>query len=144
MIALTEKGTESVKHSLRVLAATCATLGTVVIAGPAYAGSYNGVCESSNGGEVCLHKENDINSAVYDTLYSKTSYAGSTFYGTSTPIDNNTGGAENKDPDNSVKLFSGQNYTGISLSVASGHSVGYLKSYYSVSSHCFTSNTACP
>jgi hypothetical protein len=132
------------KRRSRALFVGAAMMGAVAFAAPAYAGSYDGSCESTNGGEVCLYHYSNYGGAVYDTLYSKTSYSGSTFYNTVIPVDNGVASVLNKDPDTAVKLFTGTNYTGNVETVAAGGGKANLTYSNQASSHCFTSNAACP
>ncbi|MEV5336590.1 peptidase inhibitor family I36 protein [Streptomyces werraensis] len=134
-------GDSIMKKPLKALVGASAIFGVMAISFPAFAGSYNGVCEATNGGEVCLYQYDATSGPIYDTLYSKPSYTGSTFYGTSTLIDNNAASAWNRDPDTQVKFFFGANYTGAMLYAGGGQKVGFVKE---ISSHCFASNVACP
>ncbi|MEV6051517.1 peptidase inhibitor family I36 protein [Streptomyces sp. NPDC052107] len=113
--------------------------------GTSYAGSYNGSCESSNGGEVCLYYNANYSGAVYDTLYSKPDYTG-TYYGTNTSIDNSVSSSWNRDPDTTVWFFTYSNYTGFSLGLSGGgkQNWGSLGEDNTWSSHCFASNSTCP
>ncbi|MFD7407502.1 peptidase inhibitor family I36 protein [Streptomyces sp. NPDC059866] len=140
------------KKSLRPLALIPMIAGVIAIGSPAYAGSYNGTCESSNGGEICLYDNvtgagHDINNSgqiigpLYDTLYSKPDFTGSTYYGTSRLVDNTFESAWNRDPDTAVKMFTNQNYTGSSISTPAGNSSSFITGWSSV---CFTSNVSCP
>ena len=126
----------------RALFVGAALAGALAFTAPSHAASYNGVCESSGGGEVCLYYGSSFNGGLYDTLYSKDSYTG-TFYGTSTPINDNVSSVVNKDPDTPVKFFSGTGYTGYLETVGAGSSKS-LTYKNAASSHCFTSNAACP
>lgn len=130
------------RNTFRGIAVGVVALGALAVTVPSYAGSYNGVCETAGGGEICLYSGSGTVGSIYDTLYSKTNYDGSTFYGTSTAIVNNIGGAKNLDPDTSAKLFSGRNYTG-TVQLVSPNS-GYSFGSRSWESHCFTSNSGCP
>lgn len=131
------------RNAFRGLAVGVVALGALAITVPSYAGSYNGVCEKDGGGEACLYNGNGgTTGALYDTLYSKPDYDGSTFYGTSTAIANNIGGLKNLDPDNSLKIFTGRNYTGTVYVAVPNSGAGF--SNRSWESHCFTSNSACP
>ncbi|MFB9485234.1 peptidase inhibitor family I36 protein [Streptomyces filamentosus] len=118
---------------------------TAAFAGNAAAGSYNGVCESSNGGEVCLYNTTNFTGAVYDTLYSKSEYTG-TYYGTNTPIDNTVSSTWNRDPDTLVTFYGMPNYTGGAIGQAGGykHSWEFMGFNNVFSSHCFESNPSCP
>ncbi|NEA44270.1 peptidase inhibitor family I36 protein [Streptomyces sp. SID11385] len=141
------------KRSIRRLTLIPAVAGIIAIVGsPAYAGSYNGKCESSGGGEVCLYdsvygsgndKSNNGQSIgpIYDTLYSKPSFSGSTYYGTSTAVDNTFESLWNRDPDTAVKVFTNANYTGTMISTAGGGGSGFVTGWSSV---CFVSNASCP
>lgn len=132
------------RRAMRVLAVAAVVAGALTFSAPANAGSYNGECESSGGGEVCLYWAG-INSSVYDTLYSKSDYNGSTFYRTNEPIDNNIRGVWNRDPDTSVKLFYNAGYSGLLRTIGAGQKVDDLGiARNAASSHCFTSNAACP
>lgn len=132
------------RYPMRVLAGAAVVAGVLAFPAPANAGSYNGECESSGGGEVCLYWAG-INSSVYDTLYSKPDYDGSTFYRTNEPIDNNYRGVWNRDPDSAVKLFYNAGYSGLLRTIGAGQQVDSLgPAANSASSHCFTSNAACP
>lgn len=130
------------KAVVGVLGAAALTVG---MAGTASAGSYNGVCESAGGGEACLYYTYDYAGWVYDTLYSKPSYTG-TYYGTEMPINDSVGSVWNRDPDSSLKLFTGANYTGSVKVVPGGGKFNALNTIFNnaFSSHCFTSNTGCP
>lgn len=110
--------------------------------GVASAGSYNGSCESSGGGEICLYRNYEFAGGIYDTLYSKTNYDGSTYYGTSTLIDNTMSSAKNMDMVNNVGFYSGKNYTGTAEYLPAGLWLRYGGDI--ASSHCFTSNAYCP
>jgi hypothetical protein len=118
---------------------------TVGMAGTASAGSYNGVCESAGGGEACLYYQYDYTGWVYDTLYSKTSYTG-TYYGTDLTINDTVGAVWNRDPDNTLKLFTGTNYTGSLKAVGAGAKFNTVNTSFAnaFSSHCWTSNAGCP
>lgn len=140
------------KKSLRPLVIIPMIAGAIAISSPAYAGSYNGTCESSGGGEICLYDSvtgagHDINNSgqtigpLYDTLYSKPSFSGSTYYGTSGSVDNTFESAWNRDPDTAVKMFANQNYTGSSISISAGHTSSFITGWSSV---CFTNNVSCP
>lgn len=140
------------RKSLRPLALIPMIAGAIAMGSPAYAGSYNGTCESSNGGEICLYDSvygagHDVNNSgqtigpLYDTLYSKPNFSGSTYYGTSRLVDNTFESAWNRDPDTGVKMFTNQNYTGTQISTPAGHTTGFVTGWSSV---CFTSNAACP
>ncbi|MFE6462380.1 peptidase inhibitor family I36 protein [Streptomyces cinereoruber] len=115
------------------------------LTGAATAGSYNGVCESSNGGEVCLYDRADHTGPVYDTLYSKPEYTG-TYYGTNTSINNSVSSHWNRDPDTEVWFFTAANYTGGAMGTLPGRKASdeFLGFNNSWSSHCFVSNPACP
>lgn len=113
--------------------------------GTASAGSYNGVCESSGGGEACLYRLENYSGGLYDTLYSKSSYDGSTYYGTSTAIDNTVSSVKNMDPDTLLYLYQYSGYTGALTGIPPGDYINQLgSSDNTTSSHCFGSNSACP
>ncbi|MGW0120070.1 peptidase inhibitor family I36 protein [Streptomyces sp. NPDC003327] len=113
--------------------------------GNATAGSYNGVCESSNGGEVCLYNTNNNTGMVYDTLYSKPDYGTSTYYGTSTRINDTVSSTWNRDPDTNVSFFANAGYTGTSMGNVAGYKVNWEGGWADKwSSHCFENNSACP
>ncbi|WP_368857953.1 peptidase inhibitor family I36 protein [Streptomyces sp. 43Y-GA-1] len=131
------------RKALGILLAA-ATLAAFPLSQNAVAASYNGVCESSNGGEICLYDARDTTGRVYDTLYSKASYTG-TYYGTDISIDNSINSTWNRDPDTIVWFFKGANYTGLSM----GNSPGWKANWSGAegnawSSHCFANNSACP
>ncbi|MFF1847784.1 peptidase inhibitor family I36 protein [Streptomyces sp. NPDC058232] len=124
------------------LAVTVVSALLVGSAGTASAGSYNGSCESSGGGEICLYRNSEFVGGLYDTLYSKTDYNGSTYYGTSTLIDNTLSSAKNMDVVNNVGFYSGKNYTGTLEYLPAGL---WLRNGDDIaSSHCFSSNAYCP
>ncbi|MFD7442402.1 peptidase inhibitor family I36 protein [Streptomyces sp. NPDC059909] len=125
-------------------AAVLAAAGALVAgaAGTANAGSYNSSCESSNGGEICLYRNYEFAGGLYDTLYSKTNYDGSTYYGTSTLIDNTMSSAKNMDTVNNVGFYAGKNYTGTLEYLPAGLWLRYGDDI--ASSHCFSSNAYCP
>ena len=134
-------------RKLSVLAFAAAVVGTVALAVPAQATSYNGKCESSGGGEICLYKDANFTGGLYDTLYSKPSYTG-TYYGTNTSINNSVTSVINKDPSHTAFLFDGANYTGESTTIGNGGSYADL-GYGGImnnraSSHCFINNVNCP
>lgn len=117
------------------------------LAGTASAASYNGVCESSGGGEACLYRYDLLTGALYDTLYSKSDYGTSTYYGTSVEINNSVSSAENMDPDTALKLWQYGGYSGQVLVIPAGSSIGnfVIPDFDNrASSHCFVSNAACP
>ncbi|MQS38824.1 peptidase inhibitor family I36 protein [Streptomyces katsurahamanus] len=131
-------------RKLRVFACTSVLLGFVAIASPAGAASYDGTCNSSNGGEICLYRDANAVGPIYDTLYSKPTYTG-TYYGTNISIDNSVTSLRNLDPDTNVELYNNPNYTGESTSIWSGSIFGDLQSSDNrASSHCFWNNAACP
>ncbi|MFI5531701.1 peptidase inhibitor family I36 protein [Kitasatospora sp. NPDC051853] len=120
---------------------------TVGMAGAASAASYDGVCDSSGGGEACLYFNYNYTAPLYDTLYSKPSYGTSTFYGSGMNINNNVGSVWNRDPDSSLKLYTGDNYTGSRKVIAGGgkfNTYGDATFQNTFSSHCFSSNPGCP
>lgn len=124
--------------------AAVAFTATVAFAGSASAGSYNGVCESSNGGEVCLYDSNNNTGRVYDTLYSKASYTG-TYYGTNIGINDTVTSTWNRDPDTEVTFYAGANYTGTAMGNVPGWKVNWEGGWSDKwSSHCFANNAACP
>ncbi|MFD8716552.1 peptidase inhibitor family I36 protein [Streptomyces sp. NPDC059629] len=130
------------KKALVGLASAALVLG---FSGTASAGSYNGVCESSGGGEVCLYRLANYSGGLYDTLYSKPDYNGSTYYGTSTLIDNTMSSVKNMDPDTLVYFYQYSGYTGALLGIPPGEQINDVGSYDNVaSSHCFGSNSSCP
>ncbi|MFE2559777.1 peptidase inhibitor family I36 protein [Streptomyces sp. NPDC059352] len=118
---------------------------TATFTGAAAAGSYNGVCESSNGGEVCLYNTNNFTGAVYDTIYSKPEYTG-TYFGTNTPIDNTVTSTWNRDPDTSITFYGMPGYTGGAIGTLPGIKASWeFMGFNNVfSSHCFASNPSCP
>ncbi|MCX4983085.1 peptidase inhibitor family I36 protein [Streptomyces sp. NBC_00572] len=131
---------------MRAISAIAAIAFTAItgFAGSATAGSYNGVCESSNGGEVCLYDTNNYTGAVYDTLYSKPQYTG-TYYGTNTPIDDTVTSTWNRDPDTRVWFFADPNYTGTDGGQEPGYKLNWEGGWSNKwSSHCFASNPSCP
>ncbi|KMS74608.1 hypothetical protein ACM01_13445 [Streptomyces viridochromogenes] len=103
------------------------------------------MCESSNGGEVCLYDASNTTGRVYDTLYSKPTYSG-TYYGTNVGIDNTVNSTWNRDPDTYVYFWQFANYSGLGLGQAGGtkENWGDLSEANSWSSHCFSSNSTCP
>ncbi|MFB8029218.1 peptidase inhibitor family I36 protein [Streptomyces sp. NPDC056465] len=117
----------------------------VALASPVEAASYDGVCNSSGGGEICLYRDANASGIVYDTLYSKPSYTG-TYFGTSISIDNSVTSVKNLDPDTTAYLFTNANYTGDYATAWAGATLNDLSSATDnkVSSHCFWSNAACP
>lgn len=130
----------------RAVAVACSAAALFAITGgTSHAASYNGTCESSNGGEVCLYRNSDYSGGLYDTLYSKPDYSG-TYYGTNTSIDNSVSSSRNRDPDTTVWFFRYENYTGFSLGLSGGGSQNWaaLGEDNTWSSHCFASNSACP
>ncbi|MFE5485704.1 peptidase inhibitor family I36 protein [Streptomyces sp. NPDC056527] len=129
---------------MRSAALAAAAVGALLAgsAGTASAGSYNGSCESSGGGEICLYRNYEFAGGLYDTLYSKTNYDGSTYYGTQTLIDNTLSSAKNMDMVNNVGFYSGKNYTGTLEYLPAGLWLRYGDDV--ASSHCFSSNAYCP
>ncbi|WP_078585544.1 peptidase inhibitor family I36 protein [Streptomyces anulatus] len=129
----------------QLIATVAAALGVMAFATPAGAASYDGSCQSSNGGEVCLYRDASARGIVYDTLYSKPSYTG-TYYGTSVSINNSVTSVKNLDPDTNVELFTNENYTGNQTTAWSGATLHQLSSLTNdkLSSHCFWNNSACP
>ncbi|MEV3873594.1 peptidase inhibitor family I36 protein [Streptomyces sp. NPDC049906] len=103
------------------------------------------MCESSNGGEVCLYDANNQSGRVYDTLYSKPSYTG-TYYGTNVGIDNTVNSTWNRDPDTTVSFYQFANYSGLGLGQLGGGKTNWSQfgEENSWSSHCFANNPACP
>ncbi|MFD7442404.1 peptidase inhibitor family I36 protein [Streptomyces sp. NPDC059909] len=131
------------------VAAVLAAAGALVVGatGTASAGSYNGSCESSNGGEICLYRYADFGGGIYDTLYSKTSYPGSTYYGTSVLIDNTISSVKNRDYVNAIDVYTGQNYTGARTHADPGLDLENMAVFgddNAISSHCFENNAYCP
>ncbi|MFF1847783.1 peptidase inhibitor family I36 protein [Streptomyces sp. NPDC058232] len=137
----------SFKKAAAVLAAAGALIAGA--AGTASAGSYNGSCEST-GGEICLYRYANYTGGLYDTIYSKTNYNGSTYYGTSVLIDNTVSSVHNRDAINSIDVFTGQNYTGLRVHADEGLSLWDMSVFWdgatddAISSHCFSSNAYCP
>ncbi|MFB7928672.1 peptidase inhibitor family I36 protein [Streptomyces sp. NPDC056039] len=129
------------KKTLVGLASAALVLG---FSGTASAGSYNGVCESSGGGEVCLYRLADYRGGLYDTLYSKSTYSGSTYYGTSTDLDNTVSSVKNMDPDTLVYFYQYAGYTGALNAIPPGDHINQVGNDNTASSHCFGSNSACP
>ncbi|MCX4772926.1 peptidase inhibitor family I36 protein [Streptomyces sp. NBC_01260] len=135
------------KRTAAVLAAAGALLAGA--AGTASAGSYNGSCESA-GGEICLYRYANFGGSLYDTVYSKTNYSGSTYYGTSVLIDNTISSVKNRDYINSIDVFTGQNYTGLQVHADPGLDLWDMAVFWdgatddAISSHCFSSNAYCP
>ncbi|MFE6624315.1 peptidase inhibitor family I36 protein [Streptomyces sp. NPDC057740] len=129
------------KKALVGLASAALVLG---FSGTASAGSYNGVCESSNGGEVCLYRLANYSGGLYDTLYSKPDYNGSTYYGTSTLIDNTMSSVKNMDTDTLVYFYQYAGYTGNLTGLPPGEQINQMPNDNTASSHCFGSNSACP
>ncbi|MFF1847782.1 peptidase inhibitor family I36 protein [Streptomyces sp. NPDC058232] len=135
----------SFKKAAAVLAAAGALIAGA--AGTASAGSYNGSCESSGGGEICLYRYADLGGNLYDTLYSKTNYNGSTYYGTSVLIDNTVSSVHNRDPINAIDVYTGQNYTGARTHADGGLTLWDMAIFgddNAISSHCFENNAYCP
>ncbi len=116
-----------------------------IATGTAHAGSYDGTCESSNGGEVCLYNSASYSGGLYDTLFSKPTYTG-TYFGTNTSIDNTVSSSWNRDPDTTVYFFRNANYTGFSLGQLGGGRQNWdaLSEGSDWSSHCFANNASCP
>ncbi|MFE7357717.1 peptidase inhibitor family I36 protein [Streptomyces sp. NPDC057543] len=132
-------------RKLHVFACMSAMLGVVALASPAEAASYDGVCNSSSGGEICLYRDANAVGPIYDTLYSKPSYTG-TYYGTSISINDSVTSVKNLDPDTSAYMFTNTNYTGDYATAWSGATLNHLSSLTDnkLSSHCFWNNAACP
>ncbi|MBO0913933.1 peptidase inhibitor family I36 protein [Streptomyces laculatispora] len=128
---------------MRSVGLVAAAVGALLLGGAsaASAGSYNGSCESA-GGEICLYRNYEFAGGLYDTVYSKTNYDGSTYYGTSTLIDNTLSSAKNMDMVNNVGFYSGKNYTGTLEYLPAGLWLRYGED--TASSHCFSSNAYCP
>ncbi|MFD5229168.1 peptidase inhibitor family I36 protein [Streptomyces qaidamensis] len=129
------------KKTLVGLASAALVLG---FSGTASAGSYNGVCESSGGGEVCIYRLANFSGGLYDTLYSKSTYSGSTYYGTSTAIDNTMSSVKNMDTDTLVYFYQYSGYTGALVGIPPGERIDQVPNDNTASSHCFGSNSACP
>ncbi|MCX4979635.1 peptidase inhibitor family I36 protein [Streptomyces sp. NBC_00572] len=135
-------------RKLHILGIASAVLGIAAFAAPAHAASYDGVCNSSSGGEICLYRDKDAQGPIYDTLYSKPSYTG-TYYGTGISINDSVTSIKNLDPDTDAMVFTNANYTGDDSMIWSGatfHDMGYGSPWMdnSISSHCFINNSACP
>ncbi|MFE5485703.1 peptidase inhibitor family I36 protein [Streptomyces sp. NPDC056527] len=132
-------------------AAALAAAGALVAGatGTADAASYNGSCESA-GGEICLYRYANYTGGLYDTIYSKTNYNGSTYYGTSVLIDNTVSSVKNRDGVNSIEVWTGQNYTGLRVHADPGLNLWDMAVFWdgqtddAISSHCFSSNAYCP
>ncbi|MBO0913935.1 peptidase inhibitor family I36 protein [Streptomyces laculatispora] len=132
------------KRTAAILAAAGALLAGA--AGTASAGSYNGSCESA-GGEICLYRNANFGGGLYDTVYSKTNYSGSTYYGTSVLIDNTISSVKNRDYVNAIDVYTGQNYTGARTHADPGLDLWDMAVFgddNAVSSHCFENNAYCP
>ncbi|MCT4356586.1 peptidase inhibitor family I36 protein [Streptomyces sp. Je 1-79] len=138
---------KNLKKAAAVLAAAGALIAGAT--GTASAGSYNGSCESA-GGEICLYRYADFGGALYDTIYSKTNYNGSTYFGTSVLLDNTVSSVKNRDYVNDIDVYTGQNYTGLRVHADAGLDLEDMSWFWdgatdnAVSSHCFSSNAYCP
>ncbi|WP_329119857.1 peptidase inhibitor family I36 protein [Streptomyces sp. NBC_01353] len=135
---------KNVKKAALALAAAGALIAGA--AGTANAASYNGSCESA-GGEICLYRLADFTGGLYDTIYSKTNYNGSTYYGTSTLIDNTVSSVRNRDSVNAIDVYTGQNYTGTRTHADPGLTLWDMAVWdddNEISSHCFENNAYCP
>lgn len=132
-------------RKVRTLVLLSATVAGFAMAAPAQAASYDGTCNSSNGGEICLYRDANAQGIVYDTLYSKPSYTG-TYYGTSISINDSVTSIKNLDPDTTAYAFTNTNYTGDYAAAWSGATLNDLESWTDnkLSSHCFVNNAACP
>lgn len=133
---------------LRKTAAVLAAAGALLAgaAGTAGAASYNGSCESA-GGEICLYRYANFTGNLYDTIYSKTNYNGSTYYGTSVLIDNTISSVRNRDYVNAIDVYTGQNYTGSRTHADPGLELWDMAVFgddNAISSHCFENNAYCP
>jgi hypothetical protein len=108
----------------------------------AQAASYDGSCDYD---EACLYRYQDYSGGIYDTLNSKTSYAG-TYYGTSVAVDNTVSSAKNKDPNSNLWLYQYDNWAGDTWGLPAGSSTNFSSSFDNLaSSHCWTGATAgCP
>ncbi|MGC0331553.1 hypothetical protein RKD23_004543 [Streptomyces sp. SAI-170] len=137
---------------LKKAAAVLVAAGALIAGGTATAsaGSYNGSCETSNGGEICLYRYANYGGALYDTIYSKTNYDGSTYYGTSVLLNNTVSSVKNRDYVNSIETFTGENYTGLRVHADPGLDLWDMAVFWdgqtdnAMSSHCFSSNAYCP
>ncbi|WP_328944175.1 peptidase inhibitor family I36 protein [Streptomyces sp. NBC_00250] len=132
-------------RNLHILGVAAAVLSIGAFAAPAQAASYDGVCNSSGGGEICLYRDANASGPIYDTLYSKPSYTG-TYYGTGISINDSVTSVKNLDPDTNAELYTNGNYTGDHTTAWSNATLNDLESWTDnlVSSHCFWSNAACP
>ncbi|MFC8669427.1 MULTISPECIES: peptidase inhibitor family I36 protein [Streptomyces] len=127
-----------------LLAASAMSVAAVFAAiTPAQAASYDGSC---NVDEACLYRNLDYAGGVYDTLNSKKTYSGMTYYGTSTATDNSVSSAKNRDPDSNLWFYSGTNWTGDSWGLPAGSNTNFSSSFENTpSSHCWSGATAgCP
>jgi hypothetical protein len=136
-------------RNFKKAAAVLVAAGALIAGGTATAsaGSYNGSCETSNGGEICLYRYANFGGGLYDTLYSKTSYPGSTYYGTSVLIDNTISSVKNRDYVNAIDVYTGENYTGSRTHADPGLDLWDMAVFSddnAISSHCFENNAYCP
>ncbi|MFG3142773.1 peptidase inhibitor family I36 protein [Streptomyces sp. NPDC048211] len=129
----------------RVFLCLAAAIGGVALASPAQAASYDGTCNSSGGGEICLYRDANVKGVLYDTLYSKPSYTG-TYFGTSVSINDSVTSAKNMDPDTNAYVFTNPNYTGVNRVLWTGTIYNDFESDLDnkISSHCFANNASCP
>ncbi|WDV49063.1 hypothetical protein PV963_30215 [Streptomyces coeruleorubidus] len=93
-----------------------------------------------------MYRLANYSGGLYDTLYSKTNYSGSTYYGTGTALDNTVSSVKNMDPDTLLHFYQHSGYTGALNAIPPGDHINQvsLSLDNAASSHCFGSNSACP